>query len=308
MRFQRLRRALLAAACVSSFLLASCGGGGDVVSRFQPSRLVVFGDAFSDLGQRGVRYTVNDGALNNWTEQLAARYGLGVAASANGGTSYAIGSARTAARPDAQGNAATPTIAEQVDGFLAAQPPQANDLIVVSGGIADVIAAANAGSAAQAEQAGRDLGAQVQRLVGAGAKHVLVVGTYNLGRSPWARTILGNEPLVTDLSSRFNNELLKSIVNLGSTVLYVDASYYFNLVSGNPSVYGFNDVTNTACNSVDPGVGIGVGAGRVSSTLCTPSTLQTDPNATLFADPVYFTRSAHVQFGDYAHDRLVSRF
>ena len=96
MPFPRWRRALLAAACASSVLLAACGGG-DVVSQFQPSRLVAFGDAFTDAGQRGgAQYTINDGGANNWSQRLAARYGLSLRPVSAGGSSYAIGSARVA--------------------------------------------------------------------------------------------------------------------------------------------------------------------------------------------------------------------
>src|SRR5205085_7541316 len=111
MASQWLRRALLWAASASILLLAGCGGG-NVVSRFTPDRLVSFGDAFSDLGQNGRRYTVNDGQVNNWTDVLARSYGRTLTATSAGGTSYATGNARVTAKPDAAGNAATLTVAE----------------------------------------------------------------------------------------------------------------------------------------------------------------------------------------------------
>jgi phospholipase/lecithinase/hemolysin len=317
MPFQRLRRAVLAAACVSSVLLAACGGGNDVVSQFQPTRMVAFGDAFSDAGQRGVQYTVNDGNANNWTQRLASRYGLSLKSVSAGGLSYAVGSARINTHPDAGGNAATPTVAEQITTFLASQAPSSDDLVVVSGGIGDIIsevAALNAGgSSAQAtanvEQAGRDLGAQVRRLVDAGAKHVVVVGPYNLGRTPWAATT-GQQSLLQDLVTRFNDRLLVSIVDLGSKVLFVDATYYFNLVTGSPSAYSFTDISSVVCTATDAGAGIGIGLGQVNASLCTSGTLAPGLAAatTLFADPVYVTPMAHERFGDFAYDRLKARF
>ncbi|WP_332813163.1 SGNH/GDSL hydrolase family protein [Ramlibacter sp.] len=315
MRFQRLRRALLTAASLSPLLLAACGGGS-VESEFHPARVVAFGDAAADAGQRGARYTVNNGGVN-WTEQLAARYGLALAPSASGGTSYAIGSARVTARPDASGNAATPTIAEQIDAFLAAGAPAGGDLVVVSGGTADILAQvaavtattqSQAAATANVQQAGRELGAQVQRLVDAGASHVVVVGPYNLGRSPWAQAS-GNAAYLQDLSTQFNNGLLVSIVDLGAKVLYVDAALYFNLVTASPASYGFTDVDSVLCTSVDAGAGIGIGAGQVNSALCNAGTLTGAPvEATLFADPVYFTPAGHVSFGNYAFDRLRERW
>ncbi|MGZ5180427.1 MAG: SGNH/GDSL hydrolase family protein [Ramlibacter sp.] len=317
MRFPRLRRALLAAACLSS-LLSACGGGGSVVSQFVPSRVVAFGDAFSDVGQRGVQYTINDSTTVNWTQEFAGRFGLGLTSSAAGGNSYAIGNARVVAKPDAAGNASTPSIADQVSAFLAASHPTGSDAVLVSGGTADILAemaAYRAGTqdaattSAHVAQAGRDLGAQVRRLVDAGANHVLLVGTYNLGRSPWAASI-NQGAFLESLSSAFNNALLVSVVDLGGSVLYADAALYFNLVTANPSVYGVTDVTSVMCTSVDPGAGIGIGAGQVSSAQCTGSTLQPTltASATLFADPVYFTPIGNVRFGDYAFERLRSRF
>lgn len=317
MRFQRLRRVLLAAACLSS-LLAACGGGGsEVVSKFLPNRLVTFGDAFSDIGQRGVMYTVN-GSNFNWTQATASLLGLSLAPSATGGTSYAIGSARVATTPDAAGDATTPTIAGQVSAFLAAGGPQANDAILVEGGIADIIAetqreiaGAQNTEATQANvtAAGRALGDQVRRLVNAGAKHIVMMGTYNLGRTPWA-TSIGRNAQLEDLSTRFNNALLVSTVDLGANVLYVDAALYFNLVTANPGAYGFANVTNPLCTSVDPGPGIGIGTNQVNSALCTTSTLDANltPSTTLYADPVYFGPNAHGLWGALVADRLRTRF
>lgn len=319
MPFQRLRRALLAAACASTALLAACGGGsGEVESELVPTRFVSFGDAFADVGQRGANYTINDRSTNNWTQELAGRFARPMAITASGGWSYATGSARITLKPDAAGNAATPTVTEQVSTFLATQRIAENDVIVISGGISDIVAevaAQNAGRQTSAEtvanvrQAARDMGAQVRRLVQAGGKHVVVVGTYNLGKSPWAVTT-AQVPLLEDLSSRFNDQLLVSIVDLGGNVLYVDAALYFNLVTSQPAAYGLKDASSIACISADPGPGIGTGAGQVNSALCTPSTLLPgiDPAAYLFADRLYFTPQANRLFGDYAFERVKQRW
>ena len=151
MPFQRLRRALLTAACAS--LLAACGGSSEVESELVPTRFVSFGDAFADVGQRGSNYTINDRTTNNWTQELAGRYARPMAVTASGGWSYATGSARVTVKPDAAGNAATPTITEQVSSFLASQTIGANDVVIVSGGISDIVAevaALNAGRQTQA--------------------------------------------------------------------------------------------------------------------------------------------------------------
>lgn len=315
MSFQRLRRVLVAAACASSALLAACGGG-DVVSQLHPSRVVAFGDGFGDLGQGGSRYTVNDGTVNNWSARVAADYGVTASAAAAGGTSYATGNARVSSHPDAAGNTSTPTVKEQIDTFLASQTLGANDLVIVSAGIGDILAEAGPTASRPRDQvlanvslAAKSLGAQLRRLTQAGAQHVVVVGPYNLGRSPWA-IATGQATLVTEASSKFNEDLLVSIVDLGQSVLYVDAGLYFNLVTASPTSYGLTDATTVVCTSVDAGAGIGTGSGQVNSALCTAATVRSGLDVTkyLFADQIYFTPVAHRLFGDYAYDRIRSRW
>jgi outer membrane lipase/esterase len=312
-----MRRALLALASVSALLLAACGSS-TTESQLQPSRVIAFGDGLGDLGQGGSRYTVNDSTVNIWTQQVGVGFGIIMATAANSGTSYATGNARVVAKPDAAGNSATPTVKEQIDTFLASNTFGPNDLVIVGAGIADVIAETaqlNAGSqtsaqtVADVQQAGRDLAAQVRRLVQAGATHVVVVGTYDLGKSPWA-TASGQVSLLSDISTKFNTELLVSIVDLGANVLYVDAALLYNLMINNPTVYSLSNSIDPVCTSIDPGPGIGIGAGQVNSALCTTNTIVSgaDYNLYLFADRVYPTPAAQRKFGDYAFQRIRARW
>jgi len=317
MATQWLRRRAWLLACSSAVLLAACGGG-TVESKFTPSRMVAFGDAFADLGQNGARYTINDGSQNNWTLTAANAYNRSLTTSAAGGLSFATGNARISAEPDAAGGTATPTLVEQVDAFLAAGTPTSGDLVLVSAGTSDVIVQGKAvidGSRGEADalaavsQAARDYGAQVRRLVNAGARHVVVVGPYNLGRSPWAIET-NRQSLLQALSSRFNEQFLVAIVDLGDSVLYVDAALYFNLVTGSPGSYDLSNVNTAACTSVDAGAGIGTGSGQVNSNLCTTSTLLPgiDRSKYLFADRVYPTPRGQQLFGDFAVSRIRERW
>lgn len=314
MQFFSCRRA---AACAALALLASCGGG-EADSQFEPTRIVAVGDGFADLGQDGARYTINDGSVNNWSQVLAESYGLALSASAGGGWSFATGNARVNTHPDAAGNTATASVKEQVDALLAATTPTAKDLVVLNAGTADLIAEAQSHfSGSQTEeqmldnigQAGTALGAQVRRLVDAGATHVVVVGPYNLGKSVWAQE-LDRASLLETATTRFNDRMKIAIADLGETVLYVDAAYYFNLVANSPDSYDLEEVEAAACTSVDSGAGIGTGAGQVNSHLCTSSTLLAGIDAAtyLFADRVYLTPAAHRLFGDYAYDRIRERW
>jgi outer membrane lipase/esterase len=312
-----MRRALLALVSVAALLIAACGSG-TIESQLNPSRIVVFGDSFSDLGQTGSRYTVNDGSINIWTQQVASSFGVSLATVNAGGTSYATGNARVNAKPDAAGNTATPTVKEQIDTFLATGVIGSNDLVIVNGGIADIVAemakvAAGAQTSdqmlANVRQAGRDLAAQVRRLVQAGGTHVVVVGPFHLGKTPWA-IATGQVDLLTEASSRFNDELLIAIVHLGANVLYVDAALHFNLVVGTPTAYELTNATDLVCTSIDPGPGIGTGAGQVNSALCNAGTVAAgaDYNRFLFADRIYPAPQGHRKFGEYAHTRIRARW
>lgn len=320
-RFSWRRTAAAVALCASAALLAACGSSS-TESALNPARVISFGDAFSDLGQTGGnRYTVNDGSTNHWLQQLAARFNRTITASAAGGTGYAMASGRITNKPDAAGNAATLTVTEQVDAFLAAGNAFAgDDLIVINAGIADVVTEGKAFLAgtqteadmvARVQQAGRDLSAQARRLVAAGAKQVVVVGTYNLGITPWGQAS-GQVGALENASLRFNEAFLVDAVNLGSNVLYVDVAYYFNLASDRDTIgnFGLNNSVNVVCTSVDPGPGIGLGANRVNSALCTPSTVLAGANYNeyMFADELYVTPNLQRQFGDYAYDRVRNRW
>ncbi|WP_404300804.1 SGNH/GDSL hydrolase family protein [Alicycliphilus denitrificans] len=312
-----MRRGFVAAACASAALLAACGSSS-IDSAIAPSRFIAFGDGLTDVGQKGASYTVNDGSINNWTLQLASHYGLTLKPVSAGGLSYAQGNARITATPDAAGNASTPTVTQQIDQFLANPQFAKDDVVLISAGASDIIAgmaAVQAGSMteeqyiAAAGQAGKDLATQVRRLSDAGAKQILVTGSYDLERSPWAKG-LGKQALIHQASQRFNDDLKINLEKLGKTVLYVDLAYYVNLFEANPGGYGFSDSSKPVCTSVDAGPGIGIGPGEVNSALCTAATLvaDADPGRYVFADKVYLTPAAHRQFGNYAYDQLRRRW
>ena len=309
-----MRRTALVAACASAALLAACGSSS-IESALKPEQLITFGDGYSFVREQ--RYTVNNGTVNNWTLQLLDHYQK--SGSATGGlVSFAEGNTRIAQHPDAAGNATTPTITEQVDRFLAMGTPKPNDLLLLNGGISDLVvgmAAVRAGTqtpdqfVANARLNGQALAAQVRRLVAAGASHIAVTGTYDLGKTPWAKSI-GQEALLSQASSRFNESLLVAINDLSQHVLYVDAAYYVNLYESTPSSFSFNNATTPVCTSVDAGNGIGIGQGQVNSALCTSATLLpgADADRYVFADAVYLTPSAHRQLGTYAYDKLRARW
>ncbi|MBV8619157.1 MAG: SGNH/GDSL hydrolase family protein [Curvibacter sp.] len=307
------RRLLVLAACASAALLSACGSS-TIDSALVPSRIISFGDGLSDLGQTGTRYTVNDNTTNIWTQQFAANYGVNLSAKASGGTSYASAHVRVTLKPDAVGSSTSLTVSQQIDQFLANDSFGSNDVVLLNGGLSDLIVQAqsytNDSSLDLAmTQAGKDLATQVRRLVTAGAKYVVVAGLYDASKSPWGVQSNLSGSLSTAVQD-FNSALLVAINDLGSNVLFVDGAYYYNLLIGSPSSYGLTDSTDVACTSVDAGVGIGIGLGQVNSGLCNTNTLVSGIDYTkyAFADKVYFTPAAQVQFGNYAYGRIKARW
>ncbi|KQP12545.1 SGNH/GDSL hydrolase family protein [Pseudorhodoferax sp. Leaf267] len=319
-----LRRAVAAAAlCASVVLLAACGSSS-TESALTPSRLIAFGDGFSDVGQSATnnKYTVNDATTNHWLQQVAARFERPIAASStSGGLGYARLGARIAGKPSVTDDAATLTVTEQIDAFIAGGGTfGANDLIFISGGMTDAVFQAKAvlagtQTAAVAETnaraAGTALAELAKRVVDAGAKQVVVVGSVNLGITPWGQAS-GQYDAMEAISRGVNDAFLIGAVdrNLGSNVLYVDAAYYFNLLANDPGNFNMDNSRVVACTSVNPGVGIGIGVGQVDSSLCTPSTIVAGVNYTryMFADALYTAPTAQRQFGDYAYDRIRNRW
>jgi phospholipase/lecithinase/hemolysin len=312
-----MRRALLALAPAAVLALAACGSG-TIESQFTPSRMVVFGDAFADPGNTGARYSVNDnGATNLWPQLVGANYGITVTGSASGGTNYATGNARIVLTPDAAGNGA-PTIASQIDTFLAGNQFGPGDLVVIEGGFSDMIVQAQAYVAgtitgdqltANVKQAAHDLAAQAKRLAAAGAQHVVIVSMYDLGKTPWAASI-NQAALLSTESITFNNTVLVDLVNEGRNMLYIDIALPLNLIESAPTAYSLTDATTVTCNSIDPGPGIGIGTGKVNSKLCTTATINTGQNylTYLWADPVYLAPTGHARVADYVFGVVRNRW
>jgi outer membrane lipase/esterase len=310
------RRATVTAmvAMVSAAALLSGCGSGTVFSALVPARMVVMGDGLADMGFGGTRYTVNDSSINTWVQQLASSYGLSLAAQSAGGQSWARGNARVALKPDAAGNAATLTITEQIDAFLATNTIGKDDIVVLDAGISDLIVQANAfintGTLTEAQvlanvaEAGKALAAQARRLVAAGGTHVVVAGAYNLGKSPYA-TAQGTNALLENASLKYNEALLVAMVDLGANVLYIDAAYQYNLLINQPAANGFTGgSTIAACSAT------GVITAVTSATACTPATVGTTVvyDSYVFADDRYFTPAAQRSLGSYAYTRMKTRW
>lgn len=313
------RRLALFAGLATLAVVAGCSSS-TIASAITPKRIISFGDNISDVGQTGAKYTVNDGSVNTWLEQVAKGFSLTVQPSATGGTAYGRGLARISGSADVNGNPGTLSVTQQIDAFLAKDAFTPDDIVFINGGGNDVVAEMNAVLAgkqtmdqavANVKQVGTTLAGQVMRLVDRGANYVVVMGTYNMGQTPWA-IALGKQSDLTNLSSKLNESMLVPIVAQGKHVLYVDITYYLNLMTNPASapIYALNNVIAPICNSMDTGVGIGTGSNKVNSLKCTASTL-TDAAALAtygFADELHFTPVVNRMLGDYIYGRVRMRW
>jgi outer membrane lipase/esterase len=285
-----------------SGLLAGCGSGS-TFEPLVPSRFVVFGDGLADLGQTGVRYTINDGTTNIWVESVALNYKQTITAAVSGGFGYAQGGARITA------TGVAPSIEQQISRFLASNAIGANDVLILDAGLSDLAALAqdrlsranglstDAALNAAAAATGQAVAAQVRRLVSAGGKYVVVANAYNLGQSPYAAA---NSATVTiNAAVRSYNDALKiSLADAGQQILLIDTEGYYSSVFLSPGLLGSGAVVNAGvCTSP-------------SITTCTPSTLLAgaDPTKYLFANDRYITPAAQRLFGTDAYNKIRSRW
>jgi GDSL-like Lipase/Acylhydrolase len=285
--FNRSLKALCTVTAV--LMLSACGGASSTVKPLTEyvaptiagSRIIAFGDALSDAGQGGARYTVNDaGAGGSMTlaERLASNFGFSSMTPVNSGV--LAGGAYSYAQGGVLINSGAWSVAAQVDAFVnAGNKLTDNDLVVITAGQQDIVNAATAyyanptdAQAATAKAniatAAADLVQSIQKLTNSsvGAKHVLVIAPLNVARTPWGLSQGANYPsssanytfleklsvaLEGDNSAgSFGSQLALSIGNAypstssGLKVFLADLSSYFNLMTGTGA--GSSDVYGRA--------------------------------------------------------------
>lgn len=296
----------LSAVVIAAVALAGCGGGTKTESTLVPTRFIAFGDGLTDAGQvGGTIYTVKDGSSNNWAQVTAASYGMALTAQSAGGQNWARGNARVAIKPDAAGSAATLTLTEQIDAFLATNTIGKDDVLLLSPGISDLIVQGDGVKAgtitsgqalANAQAAGKAVAAQAKRLVAAGGTHVVIAAAYNLGKSPYA-TANGLNAVLESASLKLNEAMLIDLVNDGANVLYIDMAFRTNQIINQPGNNGFTNSAAAACTTP-------------TAATCLPSTITTGVtyDSYVFADDRYFTPAMQRVLGDYAATRIRSRW
>lgn len=224
----------------AALLLTACGGGGEQVESFEPTRLIAFGDETSvivDSGDHnGRKYSVNYATaasapgdpdvldcaqLPIWIQSLATGYGL-VLPQCN--TAAATPSALIQAQPDTF----SADVATQIDAFLAAgERFNGKDLVTVLAGQNDVLREyelIKAGTVTEAqaidtmEAAGTALAGQVNRIGQAGG-NVLISTVPDMGLTPFAIAEgLEAQRQMSLLTARFNSKLRVGLINDGRMI------------------------------------------------------------------------------------------
>lgn len=235
-----MRQFKFAVALLSAAILAGCGGGGagDQSTKVKFSAQVSFGDSLSDIGTYSVgtvkalgggEYTINSASGKNWTQLMAAQFGLSAPCPAQTGldglasqgfsvpvtnfptcTGYGQGGARVT-NPVGPGNKLlgganavlgqlTVPIVTQIQNHLASHGGafKGDEIVFVLAGGNDVfiqLATVGAGGDPTASvvamgTAGGELAAYVKNLiVGKGAKYVTVVNLPDVTKTPFALSL-----------------------------------------------------------------------------------------------------------------------
>jgi outer membrane lipase/esterase len=288
-------------------LLVACGGG-DQVKKFEPGRVLSFGDENSVITTSGQNYSINglnaektavDCGLNRiWNQILANSYGLSFPQCA--GAASATNS-RILAAPMAK----VADVKTQIDQFLATDRFASNDLVSVLVGQNDLWAqyalynGSNEASLISAmEAAGVLYAEQVNRMANAGAR-VIVSTMPDQSLTPLALaqkaalTDTDRAALIKRLMSAFHLKLRTTVINDGNRIGLVLADELTQQIVQFPANFSYSNVNTAACLST------------ASLPNCTSNTLVSgaDPSGWLWSDATHLSAGGHSRLGEAARAR-----
>ena len=225
-------------AMAAAVFLASCGGGKQV-EKFQPTRVLSFGDESSVLDDsqspgNARKYSVNFFNTTtqlrectvspNWVQYVVQTYGM-VFPQCNP-SNVVSPTSRILAAP----GAGVAQVTAQIDQFLTNDRFSNKDLVTIMVGVNDVLAryrayptVNEAQATAEVEALGTQLATQVNRVAALGAK-VLISTIVDVGQSPYAytekasHTDIDRSAYMTRLVGRFNSKLRVNILNDGRQI------------------------------------------------------------------------------------------
>ena len=298
-----MRIAALMVACV----LLGCGGASSTVDPLVPTRVIAFGDAYSDVFQAtgAGEITVQTGDTDNTLAgRIAAKYGFVLnGTTTSGGYSYADGTL---------GNGKVGNVATQITTYLGnvGNSIGAKDLIIITVGSQDIydIVVNNSSSISAATTT---LTSQIQRLTNAGAKYVLVVLPINMARTPWGLSgVNATSETIRAMSYDTGTQCLSFSCQLSTKlntaypatsshqpILLVDLMAYSNLFTGTTTTgsantylnYGVTNPNSAACT-----------AGATSG--CTADQANANYATYVFADLLNLTPFANRLLADYIYN------
>lgn len=280
--------------------------------------IVVYGDSFSDGGNFSTavgypetsRFTTNPGLVA--VEYLAQYFGMPLTPSLQGGSNYAYALASVRETPpDTPGF--VPSLPDQLSMSLQASGGKAdpNTLYTIIGGANDVfynftlagmgLVTPEAATANLEADARTELG-MITRLGDAGARYVMVFNLPDLGLSP---DVVAMGPDVaaqlTAMTVTYNHALNAGLGSANVNVIPVNLFALFNEFAADPSRYGLNNVTDSACGAGSLSIDCGPqGSGA-------PYTYAPGAELTyLFADFGHPGTAAHRMLAQYAQSVIIA--
>ena len=255
------------ASCVLAMLVTAASAQAQSFSD-----LIVFGDSLSDTGNIAtlIGTRPNQVIANNsyvptfpygsarfsnslvWVDSFAAALGLSAENSLGGGNNFAFGGASVS------GGFPPPSLTQQADLYrlLNGNVAPADALYVIAGGgndarraLGDIGGGADPAATIQAtsQQFASDIGHIVDELQAAGAHHIVVWDTPDVGLAP-ATLAAGAGPLGTTIAQAMNNALAVRL-NGEAGVRTFDIFGLVDNVVQHPDIYGLIDAAN-ACGAI----------------------------------------------------------
>lgn len=206
----------------------------------------------------------------------------------------------------------TVPVVQQIQNHLDAHGNEfeGNDLVLVMAGANDVFfqlgllgAGAtdpNGAIAAVSTAATELVDAINSKIIGHGAKHVVVLNIPDIAITPFGASLDAQSRAMVDaMVNTFNYQLMLGLQN-NKRVLYVDAYAYSYGEYTNPGAYGLSNVTDTACDLSPDKNFLG------SSLICSANNLiATVTDHYLFADRVHPTPYGYALIAKLASDEMI---
>lgn len=261
----------MASAAGAAATLVACGAG-ELPAPPSFERAVVFGASLSDTGNfcslnptnctsapyAAPRYS--NGPV--FAELIADQLGTTVAPSRAGGTNYAYAGARTGAV--AGTTQAVPNMTQQVEQYLATVGYQASpqylyivDAVTAGNDILDGVNLAGGNpNATVLNNAVTNVAMTVQRLYAAGARHIVVANSADVGRTPRAQALSATAVnSASQMSVQFNAALAEHIGVMRSTlpeirIVEVDIASLAYEVMASPASFGYSNATQPCFNDL----------------------------------------------------------